>query len=84
VSSSADETTHWPPTENWQYPLKTVMVALKSGPSREPPNVSTRATVAHPWFSGNEHQLEKDTLRKSLKVVGVSILEDMFLPILEK
>jgi len=41
--------------------------------------------ISSALVGGNEHKLEKDSLRKSLKVVeGGSILVDIFLRMLEK
>ena len=41
--------------------------------------------ISSALVGGNVHKLGKDSIRKSLKVaLGGSILEDIFLPILEK
>jgi len=41
--------------------------------------------ISSALVGGNVHKLGKDSIRKSLKVAGEgSILEDIFLPILEK
>jgi len=47
VPSSACLTTRWPPTEDWQCPLNTVMLACgETGPKTSAPGPQ----VAHPWL----------------------------------